>query len=154
MKILLLMPLNETSHYLAMQLMVEAEHAGFDALSVPNFADYLVTTKLAQNVPSSIIMALIAAQLHAEQHENCLIIGNCSTDIKFDLILNVNPHHEEGQAAEDVELLQLQKTFGDDEKLGPIVTNVYHSTDGEYATGATAEQIIELVQNLCQAISN
>lgn len=154
MKILLLMPLNETSHYLAMQLMIAAEHKGFNALSVPNYADYLVTTKLAQNVPSSIIMALDAARLYCEEHEDCLIIGNCSTNIKFNLVLNVNPHHEEGQVVEDAELLQLQKTFGDDEKLGPIITNVYHPADGEYSTGATAEQIIELVQNLCQAISN
>ena len=101
MKVLLLMPLNEVSQQLAMKLMVAAEHAGFDALSVPNYADYLVTTKLAQNVPSSIIMALDAARLYCEEHEDCLIIGNCSNKIKFDLILNVNPYHEEGQAVED-----------------------------------------------------
>ena len=154
MKVLLIMPINEASQYFAMQLMVEAGKAGFDALSVPNYADYLHTVNLAPDYTVATIMALSTTNEFAAEHENCLIIGNCSRAVPFDIIINVNPNHEEGVIVEDLELKQIKVLYGMDLEIGPLINNCYTPAMAESTVGGEATQIIQLVQDLCQAKLN
>lgn len=153
MRLLLLMPLHESSEHVAMKLMVGFGHSelGAEALSVPSYADYLKSVGLAPNFETSVIMALSTVRDFAEAHENCVIIGNCSKAVPFDVILGVNLNHEEGVPLPDLQVAKLQELYGDDPDLGRFVNNLYKSSDAEYYAGGTVEQIIELAVNLCQA---
>lgn len=154
MKALLLLPLHESSEHIAMQLMVAFSKKGIEALSVPSYADYLKSVHLAQNFESSVIMALVTAKEFAQEHDDCVIIGNCDTSIKFDVILNVNIHHEEGEAIQDLQIAKLQELYGADPDLGPILNHLYTTQSGEYSAGGSVDQIVELALNLCQAKLN
>lgn len=154
MKALLIMPLAEISQHLAMKLMVEGGKRGFDALSVPNYADYLFTVGLAPNLDVGIFMALSSIKEFIEDKQDYLIIGNCNHNIPFDVILNVNPYHEEGEVVEDLELQQLQANYGKDPELGAIINHLYKTSDAEYTAGGEAADIIQLVTKLCQAKLN
>lgn len=155
MRALLVMPLTEISHYKALDLMVNGQKHGFDSLSVPSYADYLMSVGLAANMDQAIFMALstVADFVH-NAIGDCLVIGTCSRNIQFDVILNVNPYHEEGEAVEDLELQQLRAKYGTDPDLGPIINNLYSATDGEYTAAADTAAIIQLVIELCKAKLN
>lgn len=148
------MPLDERAQHLAMNLMVEFSHKNMEALSVPNYADYLASVGLAPNYEAAIFMALSSAKDFARAHKDCAIIGNCDKQIEFDVIINVNINHEEGEPLVDKQLQKLRELYGTDADLGPIINHTYSEKDGEYAAGGTVEQVVELVLNLCKAKSN
>lgn len=155
MRALLIMPMTEISHYKALDLMVSGQKHGFDSLSVPSYADYLTSVGLAKNLDQAIFMALsTVSDFINNTTGDCLVIGTCSRNIQFDVILNVNPYHEEGEAVEDLELQQLRERYGNDPDLGPIINNLYSTADGEYAAAADSEAIIQLVTELCKAKLN
>lgn len=154
MRALIILPLHESSEHIAMNLMVGLTKRGFDTLSIPSYADYLKTVGLAKNFEQSILMALTTAKDFALNTPNSIIIGNCDKAVAFDVIINVNIHHEEGEAIQDLQVAKLQELYGDDPDLGPIVNHLYTTDAGEYTAGGSVEQIIELVTNLCQAKLN
>lgn len=154
MRALLLMPLHESSEYIAMNLMVALRKRGFETLSVPSYANYLLTVELAKNFEASVVMALDTAEEWARENANCIVIGNCTKRIPFDVILNVNINHEEGEPIQDLQVAKLQELYGDDDTLGHIVNHLYSVKDGEYNAGGSVEQIADLVTNLCKSKSN
>ena len=154
MKALLLMPLHESSEYAAMNLMVELGKRGYEALSVPSYANYLKEVGLAHNFEQSIFMALVTAEDWARNTPDCIVIGNCIKKVPFDVILNINVYHEEGEPLQDLQVAKLQELYGNDVDLGSIVNHLYTTADGEYSAGGSIEQIADLVVNLCQAKSN
>ena len=154
MRALVILPLHESSEHIAMKLMVGLSKAGFETLSVPSYADYLKSVGLAKNFEQSVFMALTTTKDFALNNENSIIIGNCDKSVAFDVILNVNIHHEEGEPIQDLQVAKLQELYGNDPDLGPIVNHLYTTEDGEYSAGGTVEQIIELVANLCRAKLN
>ena len=154
MRALIILPLNESSEHIAMGLMTGLDKQGFNALSIPNYADYLTSVHLAKNFEQSIFMALTTAKDFAVDMPNAIVIGNCDKSIKFDVIINVNIYHEEGEPLPDLQVAQLQERYGDDPDLGPIINHLYTTDDGEYTAGGTVEQIVELVTNLCKTKLN
>ena len=154
MRALLITPLHESSEYLTMNLMVAFGHKGWDALSVPSYANYLHEVGLASSFEASILMALSSVQEFVADHADCVIIGNCDKSIEFDVIINVNIHHEEGVPIQDLQIEKMQEVYGADADIGPIINHLYITADGEYAAGGTVDQIVELVDNLCKAKRN
>lgn len=160
MRVLLLMPLHESSEHMAMKLMVDFGHSelaadpDFTALSVPSYANYLASVGLAPNFESSVIMALSTVKDFALAHDNCVVIGNCSKQVPFDIILGVNLNHEEGEPLPDLQVAKLQELYGNDPDLGIYVNNLYKTSDAEYHAGGTVEQIIKLVADLWRAKLN
>lgn len=154
MKALLLLPLHESSEHIAMKLMVAFEHKGWETLSVPSYADYLKSVGLASSFEGSILMALVTAKEFALEHTDCIVIGNCAKAVAFDVIINVNIYHEEGEPLQDLQLNKLRELYGADPDIGPIINHTYAAADGEYAAGGTVEQIVELVDKLCRAKQN
>ena len=157
MRVLLLTPLHESSEHIAMNLMTKcwhtvlAEEQGYDALSVPNYADYLLQTGIAPNFEASIFMALREIIDWAEVRSNCIVIGNAPKKVPFDIILGVNINHEEGVPLVDLQVEKLKELYGDDPDLGPLINDLYSVDDAEYHAGGSIDQIVELVVNLCQA---
>lgn len=160
MKALLLTPLHESSEHIAMNLMVALGHGrladlqDFEVLSVPNYADYLHSVGLAPSFEASVFMALSTVRDFADAHKNCIIIGNCDKSVAFDVILGININHEEGVKLPDLQVQKLKELYGNDMDLGPIINNLYCSDDAEYSAGGTVEQIVKLVEDLCQAKLN
>lgn len=154
MKALLLLPLHESSEYIAMNLMVALSKKGFDTLSVPSYANYLKEVGLVQNFEQSIFMALTTAKDSALNTPDTIIIGNCDKAVAFDIILNININHEEGVPLVDLQIAKLRELYGADPDLGPIINHLYSVEDAEYAVGGTVEQIAELVSNLCKTKLN
>lgn len=154
MKALLILPLHESSEYIAMNLMVGLSKKGYETLSVPSYANYLKEVGLAKNFEQSVFMALTTAKDFAVSAPNTIVIGNCDKSIAFDVILNVNINHEEGVPLVDLQLAKLRELYGADPDLGPIINHLYKVEDAEYAVGGTVEQIVELVSNLCKAKLN
>lgn len=154
MKALLLLPLHESSEYIAMNLMVALSKKGYDALSVPSYANYLKEVGLAKNFEQSVLLALTTAKDFAINNPNPVIIGNCDKSVAFDIVLSININHEEGVPLVDLQVAKLRELYGADPDLGPIINHLYNVEDAEYTAGGTVEQIAELVSNLCKAKLN
>ena len=150
MKVLLLMPLNEPSQHLSMQLMVGLQHHNIETLSVPSYIDYLQTVQIAETFEQALLMGLTTAKEFAKQ-PNCVIIGNCDKKVKFDVIIGVNPNHEEGEKIDDFQLEKMRKLYGSDIDVGPLINNLYNADSAEYTVGGDATSIVELVRSICQS---
>lgn len=151
MKILVLTPLHEISEYSCLELMVELQRRGVDVISLPSYANYLKEVGIAKNVEQSIFMSLVTAKQYVATHTNCVIIGNCDRSQTFDIIVGVNPFHEEGETIQDLQVAKLKELYGADEQLGPIINNLYTTADQEYSMGASAGAISDFICNVYDA---
>lgn len=150
MRALILMPLNETSEHVAISLMCKLDDSGYDALSMPNYIDFLVMTKIVKSYEQGVVRTLRDALLFVGDHEkNCIIIGNCSKTIPFDVILAVNPQNEEGEKIEDHQLQAMREKYADAPEVLRIINDCYSVEDAEYATGNKVDAIYQLITELC-----
>lgn len=91
MKILVLMPLEEQYVYAATGIYKNMpEDVQQITFAMPMFMEYLVTTKISNNWTFALYDALISAKniYNAAEDRDLIIIGNISSDLKFDAVFN------------------------------------------------------------------
>lgn len=93
MKILVLMPLDEKTTYMAAGIYKDlTAHAKDLCLAMPTFMDYLVGTKVAPNWTYALFDTIVSAEsvykTAEAQKKDLIIIGNLPRKYKFDLIVN------------------------------------------------------------------
>ena len=96
MKILVLMPLQEQSAYMAMGIYKNLPAAVKDkTFCMPAFMDYLVTTKLVPNWEYALFDTILCAEkLAAVEDEDLILLGNVKKDIHFDAVFNFQDINE------------------------------------------------------------
>ena len=99
MKILVLMPLQEQSAYMAMGIYKNLPGNIKDkTFCMPAFMDYLVTSKIAPNWEYALFDTLYGAKSiynSTGEDEDLIIIGNCKKDFKFDVVFNFQDINED-----------------------------------------------------------
>lgn len=131
MKILVLMPLDERSVYMAARLYnYLPEEVKDKTFAMPMFMEYLVNGKIANNWAASVFQSIIAARsiYRAAEKDDLIIIGNINNEYKFDAIFNFQDAEKDEEYL-DVFLDKL-KTI-DDEDLKKMVENMYEAKDSK-----------------------
>lgn len=131
MKILVLMPLDERSVYMAARLYAALPSSVQEnTFAMPMFMEYLVQGKIANNWAASVFQSIIAARsvYRAAKDNDLIIIGNINKEYKFDAVFNFQDA-EKDDSYIDVFLEKLQTI--DDKDLKKIVDNVYTNEDSK-----------------------
>src|SRR5574344_1004983 len=133
-KILILTPLDETNVYTnAAMTKILAEKC--NVLSVPMYADYLLQSNIARNEQESIVFALASVKHWVEEAEkinkDIVIIGNCSKDIDFNMIIGFNKQSLKLEPDPDLRLKKMQEQFIHNDELENIVKDTYNENDCE-----------------------
>lgn len=153
MRILILTPVTERAEYSTLHLMAELNKRGYNAISVPAFANYLLTVKLADNEEQAIVKALISVRDLPINSGDFIVIGNSPKDIKYDFIFEMNINHEEGVAIADKQLDRMRKKFANDPEIMALL-NTYGVEDADSHLGGTVDQIATFVDNVWKANLN
>jgi hypothetical protein len=145
MKILIKMPLDESSQYKAMELSILLKD--YNCFSVPNFIDYLLITKIRTDYNSAVLQGLLAADLFAEENKNCIIIGNASKKNNFDLVIGINLNGADLTPQNDIQINSMKQ----DEKFknsgfSQLLNNLYEPKDCENFLGGETEKIAEFIK--------
>lgn len=153
MKILILTPVYEIGDSFGLHMMAALTKNGYDAFSTAAFANYLLAVKLAKNEEEAIIKALITSNNYAAENKNCIIIGNSSRNIKYDVIIEVNVNHEEGVSIEDRQLSTMRTKYEHDQDLAALLSN-YECKDAESHLGGSVEQIVAFIAKIWNTNQN
>jgi hypothetical protein len=133
-KILILTPLDETNVY-TNAAMAKILSEKCNVLSVPMYADYLLQNGVAKNEQAAIIYALSSIKIWIKdvekENKDIVIIGNCSKDIHFDMIIGFNKQSLKLEPDIDLRLKKMQEIFIHNEKLENIVKDTYNENDCE-----------------------
>lgn len=133
MKILVLMPCDETMVYCAAEIYKNLDDSVQDsAFSISMFMDYLIETKQAENWVYALADGIVSANLLCkkadEENKDIVIFGNTSNDIKFDKIFSF----QDGEVVAPYQDLFIEKTktiFKDAEKFVQLLDNLYTKDD-------------------------
>ena len=153
MKILVLMPCDETTVYWAAEIYKNLDSEVQDnSFSIPMFMDYLMETKQAENLVYALADGIISANLLCkkadEEKKDIIIFGNASRDIKFDKVFSF-------QDAEVIVPYQdrfIEKTkinFADAEEFIEILNKLHTKDDAKLLLTnckATATLINDLIK--------
>ena len=153
MKILVFCPLNEEAEPMAMNLMVSLNKKGINALSVPNFKDYLVKMGMAANQEEAIFKALTSATDFASVTTDCVIIGNSKRSIKYDVLIEMNVNNEEGVKQTDYQLEKMREKYRQLDELSPILS-CYKADDCESHLGGGVERISQFIEDIWTITQN
>lgn len=152
MKILVLMPCDEKSVYLAAGLYKSLpQNIREKTFAIPMFMDYLVQTHLVDNWISSFYYAALSARKiynATTEDEDLIIIGNVTKDFTFDIVFNMQDA-EESLPYTDEFLDHIIKTVGDDSILGSYVENIYAAADSSLSLRnciASADFLVDYLQ--------
>lgn len=131
MKILVLMPLDERSVYMAARLYAALpDDVKEHTFAMPMFMEYLVEGKIAANWAASVFQTIIAARsvYRAAKDDDLIVIGNINQDYKFDAIFNFQDA-EKDEPYVDVFVDKLSTI--DDDALQVIISNLYSNEDSK-----------------------
>ena len=130
-KILIVTPLDETNVFASAEIFKKISPV-CDVFSVPMYADYLLTTKIASSEEEAITLALSTVKKYMESphKEDVVVLGNAPKDIKFDAVISFNKN-ERMEFEEDLRLLAMQKRYKSSEEISQILNNVYAAADCE-----------------------
>jgi uncharacterized protein YueI len=133
-KILILSPLDETNVFThASMYKILAEKC--NVLSVPMYADYLLQNKIAQNEEEALIFALKSIDTFLKSAEksskDIVIIGNCTKDNQFNMIIGFNKATLKLEAEPDLLLTKMQQKYKEIGKVNQILSNLYAPADCE-----------------------
>lgn len=125
MKILVLMPLDEKNTYMAAGIYKGlTAHAKDNCFSMPNFMDYVITTKISPNWEYALFYSILSTEkvyeIAEKEHNNLIIIGNMPKKYKFDLIVNFQDLVE-SLPYEDKFLEKMKEKVKGDERLMAMV---------------------------------
>lgn len=131
MKILVLMPLQEQSAYMAMgiykNLPAEVKDKTF---CMPMFMDYLVNTKLVPNWEYALFDTLLSCQkiIEATTDEDLIVIGNIDKKYEFDVVFNFQDINED-QKYNDPFLDTMRKKVASEALLLNMVNNMHDANE-------------------------
>lgn len=130
MKILVLMPLDEKSVYMAMGIYKGLPHELQDkCFCMPVFMDYLVQTKLVENWGYALFDTLLAAKkIYEVGEDDLIIIGNTDKNYKFDAIFNFQDI-EEDLPFKDEFAAKVKDLVQSEEVLAKLINNLYDNKD-------------------------
>lgn len=151
MKILIYTPLDETFEYTHGALVDGILTAGIKQWMSPVlFAHYLRETKKANTVEESIFKGIITTNqqmLNYEQlPDNIVIIGNCSRDFKFDLIIGYTQNTDFSPQSELL-LDAMRKKYADEKQLNHWLNDLYKPKDCESFLFDTKE-VVKFVERV------
>lgn len=133
MKILLLMPLDEKSAYMASgiykSLPKEIKEVTF---CMPAFMEYLLITKTSPNWEYALFDSLLSAKhvYEAAKDDNLIIIGNMPKDYKFDAIFNFQDL-EESLDYNDPFIDKMREKVASEDILMKLIDNTYNKEDSK-----------------------
>ena len=153
-KILILTPLDETNVYTNAALTrILADKCS--VFSVPMYADYLLQTKIAENEQQAIIFALASVKHWLDtvkgMNRDVVIIGNCTKNIDFDMIIGFNKQSLKLEPDIDLRLKKMQEQFIYSGELEQIVKDTYNEDDCEswlIDTEFTARFVLEYLDGV------
>ena len=133
MKILVLMPLQEQSAYMAMgiykNLPAEVKDKTF---CMPAFMDYLVTTKLVPNWEYALFDTILCAEkLASVEDEDLILLGNVKKDIHFDAVFNFQDI-DRALPYQDDFVEMMKNKVRSEELLLSKVNNLYAAEDSTF----------------------
>jgi hypothetical protein len=131
MKILVLMPCDEKSVYMAAGIYKALpQKIREKTFAMPMFMDYLVQTKLVGNWVVSFYDALVSARkIYETAEEDLIIIGNVNKkDCSFDAVFNFQDAELDLVYKDDF-LEKIKEMVADDEFLKGYVENMYTKED-------------------------
>lgn len=136
MKILVLMPLDEKTTYMAAGIYKGlTAHAKDNCFAMPSFMDYAVVTKIAPNWTYALFDSILSAEKVYEAAEkekkDLIVIGNMPRKYKFDLIVNFQDLVE-SLPYEDKFVAKVKEIIGEDAKLTPML-DLYDDADSSLA---------------------
>ena len=128
MKILVMMPLNETSEYYSSAFFQGlSEKLQEITLPMPLFMDYLKTTNVARDNFGAIFYGLKGAlNIAHQQGEDLIVLGNIDKSISFDFIFALT---DEGEIIHDFNMEEVQKKVANIDELKKLVYNIYTDED-------------------------
>ena len=134
MKILVLMPLQEQSAYMAMGIWKNMPAEVKDkTFCMPAFMDYLVTTKLVPNWEYALFDTILCAEkMAAVEDEDLIILGNVKKDLHFDVVFNFQDV-KESLPYEDKFVEMMKNKVRSEEILFNKVNNLYTNEDSKMA---------------------
>lgn len=134
MKILVLMPLQEQSAYMAMGIYKNLPAAIKDkTFCMPSFMDYLVTTKLVPNWEYALFDTILCAEkLASVPDEDLILLGNVKKDIHFDAIFNFQDV-DKALPYEDNFVEMMKNKVHSEELLLSKVDNLYTAEDSTFS---------------------
>jgi len=131
MKILVLMPLQEQSAYMAMGIYKNLPSKLKDkTFCMPSFMDYLVSTKIVPNWEYALFDTLLVAEKMAALDEDVIILGNTKKDYTFDAVFNFQDI-DESLPYEDKFIDTMREKVKSEELLTNKVTNLYTQADSK-----------------------
>lgn len=133
MKILVLMPLQEQSAYMAMGIYKNLPAAVKDkTFCMPAFMDYLVTTKLVPNWEYALFDTILCAEkMAAVEDEDLILLGNVNKNLHFDAIFNFQDINE-ALPYSDPFVETMKNKVRSEELLLSKVDNLYTAEDSTF----------------------
>jgi len=130
MRILVLMPLDEKSVYMAAGIYKALPHELQDrTFCMPMFMDYLVQTGLVKNWGYALFDTLLTAKkLYEADDEDLIIIGNTDKKYEFDAIFNFQDI-EKDLPFEDEFVNKVKELVQSEEVLVKMINNLYENKD-------------------------
>lgn len=137
MKILVLMPLDEKSVYIASAIYHSLDSYAKDrCFAMPFFMQYLITTKIAPNWTYAVFDSILAAEHLYETAERAkddmIIFGNMPKKYKFDIVFNIQDLDED-LPYEDKFMDKIRELIKGDETLEAKVMDMYTNVDSNMA---------------------
>ncbi len=136
MKILVLMPLDESSVYMASGLYKNVPHEIQDCFfAMPMFMEYLVETGQSQNFFEALFFTVLAAEKlydATKPEEPLIIVGNMPKKYKFDAIFNFQDINED-LPFQDNFTTKVKELVKDEEMLLNKINDMYTNEDSQLA---------------------
>lgn len=128
MKILVLMPLDERSVYMANGIYSGlSPYAKDRTLVMPMFMQYTITTKLSEGWEYAVFSALVAAknvyEAAQKAKDDLIIIGNCDASLEFDIVFNFQDIEKDEDYQDKFlnKLTEIIETKSDDEDKAKLL---------------------------------
>lgn len=133
MKILVLMPLQEQSAYMAMGIYKNLPASIKDkTFCMPAFMDYLVTTKLVPNWEYALFDTILCAEkMAAVEDEDLILLGNVNKNLHFDAIFNFQDINKT-LPYKDVFVEKMKDKVKTEKLLLSKVNNLYTAEDSTF----------------------
>lgn len=130
MKILVLMPCDETAVHSAMEIYKNLdEECKNCTLSMPVYMDYLLITKQAENLIYALAYAMTSAKKGIAKDQDLIVFGNVPKNItEFDAIFSFQ-NHEETLPYRDLFIERTKILFKDSKELSSLLENLYTNDD-------------------------
>lgn len=132
MKILVLMPCDETAVYSAIEIYKNLdEECKNCTLNMPVYMDYLLITKQAENLIYALAYAMTSAKKGIVKDQDLIVFGNVPKNItEFDAIFSF----QDGEKVLPYKDLFIERTkviFKDSEELKELLDNLYTNDDAK-----------------------